>query len=153
MNAARHPKPPRSLSDLIVQAQRDNGRAPMRGETHNLRAILAPLKMFLPTIASWVEDSRLSPGLRVPRARRSAFELVAEGTTQTEVLEFSCAALCLRDDMVKMKSCQCHLLPGLAILASVLRGLDDARAKFLWDARHRADYRSVAAAFSAKCKT
>lgn len=85
----------------------------------------------MPTIAARVEKPNQPFGSLVTRAPPSGLELVAERTTQAEIVKFSCATRRERDDMVKMKGCQRHLLQRLAILASVLRGLGDARAKFL----------------------
>lgn len=126
MNATRNPKPPSGLSDLIIHPQRNNSGTSARGAANDLGAILTPSKMPAPTVAPWVKEVYLTPGLWVGRAQFSGLELIAERATQAEILKFTRAPQCLRDDMIDVKGCERHLLKSLAILASVFRsGLNE----------------------------
>jgi hypothetical protein len=95
---------------------------------NDLGAILTPGKMAGPTVAPWVKELYLTPGLWVNSSQFPGLELIAEWATQAEILRFARTSQCLRNDMIHVKGCQRHFLKRLAILASVFRSVPDKRA-------------------------
>lgn len=67
---------------------------------------------------------------RITRDLLLTFELIAERTTQTEVVKFRNATCHTRRDVVNVKSRHCHGLRCLAILTAIPGSLNDALAEF-----------------------
>ncbi len=89
MKPARRPKSAGCLGNLIIHAKRGNGGSSARRQPHDLRAVLTPYEVLMPTVASRIEEFDEAFRDRIMRLRPVAFELVAKRTTQTEVRQFS----------------------------------------------------------------
>ncbi len=130
MKPARRPKSAGCLSNLIIHAERGDSGSSARRQPDDLRAVLTPRKVLVPTVTSRIEEFDEAFRDRITRLPPFALKFVAQRTTQTEVHKLSRAARRTRKDVVEMKGRQRHFLRSLAILAPLLRGANNLRAEF-----------------------
>jgi hypothetical protein len=85
---------------FMVQLQCDNGGAPARRETHDARAVLAPSKVFRPSLGSRVEETDAPTGLRVAGMRLRSLEFIARVAGQAQIILACEPAYGLRPNVV-----------------------------------------------------
>lgn len=130
MKPARRPKSAGCLSNLIIHAERGDSGSPARRQPNDLRSVLTPREVFVPTVTSRIEEFDEAVRDRITRLPPLALKLVAQKTTQTEVHKLSRAARRTGNDVVEMKGRQRHVLRSLAILAPLPGGASNLRAEF-----------------------
>ena len=130
MDAAGHPEASRLERQRMIQIESDHSGATLRCQTDDLDAVRTPPKMFVPFIASRMEQSNSPAGVLIARELLLAFELIAERTTQTKVFKFGGSTCRSWPDVVKMKSCHRHLLRGLTVFAAVVGRANRLLAEF-----------------------
>ncbi len=92
MKPARRPKSAGCLGNLIIHAKRGNGGSSARRQPHDLRAVLTPYEVLMPTVASRIEEFDEAFRDRIMRLPPLALKFVAKRATQTEIRRFSRAA-------------------------------------------------------------
>src|SRR5439155_20005355 len=110
MYSACYPKTARRQGNRIVHAQRSDGGASAWCQSKDSCAILAPLKVFVPPLTTWIKESHLTARFRVARMTLLSLELITEWTAQAQVLKLGRSTCRLRDDMVNVETRQGQLL-------------------------------------------
>jgi hypothetical protein len=87
MDTASDPKTSRSERDWIVEAKYCDSDTSTRRQPDDLHAIIAPAKVRTPLITARIEESDEAAGVGITSAQHTLFELIAQGTAQTQVLE------------------------------------------------------------------
>lgn len=104
----------------MIHVQRGSGGPADCCPTDDLPKVLAPAKMALPPIESWVEEPHLTPGHDVFRRSPVAFEIIAVRTGEAEVLGFRQTARCSRNDVIKLERFGTKILAKAAVFAEEL---------------------------------
>jgi len=136
MYSACYPKTARRQGNRIIHAQRSNGGASAWCQSKDSCTILAPLKVFVPPLTTWIKESHLTARFRVARMTLLSLELITEWAAQAQVLKLGRSTCRLRDDMVNVETRQGQLLRGQGVLTPIVRGTDNLLPECLRNTGH-----------------
>ena len=83
MNASGDPEASRPHGDEMIQIERRNRSAANGCRANDLCAAIAPLKVFRPHVATWIEEPDLFTSAGIAGSDLPAFEMIAKWATQT----------------------------------------------------------------------
>jgi len=112
MYSACYPKTARRQGNRIIHSQRSNGGASAWCQSKDSCTILAPLKVFVPPLTTWIKESHLTARFRVARMTLLSLELITEWAAQAQVLKLGRSTCRLRDDMVNVETRKGQLFAG-----------------------------------------
>lgn len=130
MNTAGNPEASCLLCQRVIEVECGDSSATLRGQADDLCATGAPAKMTAPVIPARMKQTNAPASARITRELLLAFELIAERTTQTEIVKFRCAACHAWRDVVNVKPRHRHFLRGLTVFTAIPGSTNDSLAEF-----------------------
>jgi hypothetical protein len=130
-----HPTPTCPHKVLIVEFKGSNCSMPTSRSTNDQGAILAPTKVFTPSLTAWIKEGYSLTAFRVNAMCLCSLVAIAQRTSQPEVLFSGGAACCQGDDMFNMHGHRSVRLRGQAITTPIACLGDDFLPQGLGDVR------------------
>jgi hypothetical protein len=121
--ASRDPLASDHHRNRVIESKRDYGCSSTGGTSDDSRAIVAPLEMPWPTLASRIEQFYFFGGERIEGARLYSFKTIAHSTSKAEVRFPIRSTLRLGDDVLNLEQPEHVPLRTLAVLAAMARPL------------------------------
>jgi len=85
MPVCGNPFSPHSHGDYVVEAQGKDRRSSACGLPKNSRSVMAPCKVFVPSLLPWIEKMNSRSSDWVKGVGLISFEIVAQPTSQAEI--------------------------------------------------------------------
>jgi hypothetical protein len=87
MDSAGDPELACIQCDVVVHPQSINSGSTLRGQAGDSYPVFAPTKVFVPSVAAWIEKLDQTICFGIARAFSPFFEQITERTTQAEIFE------------------------------------------------------------------
>jgi len=136
MPANRYPPLSRTFHSFTIHSQSHNRRATYGCYAFQFNAVLAPLKMIVPHISTWVEKPCFRSGFRIHTRLKVELKPITAYTSQCQIIQRCLTIRCKWDNMVNCHSNHNFLL-GLTVFAAFIGTLNDCLPQMFRDVRHQ----------------